>query len=484
MLIGFLKKYKLQFLMGVFALIYGLIAFVNHYCFRTFALDLGVYTNALYDYAHGQWNDASLFKEQSRNLLSDHLDFTLIFLGPISHLLGHYTLQFAQICFVLFGGLGIYKFLLEKNINSTMAFIATVHFFLFFGIYAALSFDYHSNVLAAMLLPWFLLFLQRKDLVKASVFFFLMLLCKESIALWLASVCFALIIEYRKDKKSVLYLSLATLFSFAYFFLAIKFIMPALSPEKAYGHFKYHVLGTDYLDALKNVIFHPLDFLKHLFFNHTGNPRYDWVKIEFYSFIVFSGAIVLFLKPSYLLMLFLPIVSKMCYDDPAIWSIDCHYSIEFAPVISLGLFLVLGKLKSLNLQRNLAILACVFTFAVSIRLMDHTIYKHDYNRLRIYQKGHYSRGHNIQIIHQYLKQIPTNAAVSAQSPILPHLAYRDQAYQYPLVKNAEYIVVSRIEPETYPIDKQCLIRGLNDSIASGRWTVVVDCLEISILKKK
>jgi len=484
MLIGFLKKYKLQFLMGVFALIYGLIAFVNHYCFRTFALDLGVYTNALYDYAHGQWNDASLFKEQPRNLLSDHLDFTLIFLGPISHLLGQYTLQFAQICFMLFGGLGIYKFLLEKNINSTMAFIATVHFFLFFGIYAALSFDYHSNVLAAMLLPWFLLFLQRKDLVKASVFFFLMLLCKESIALWLASVCFALIIEYRKDKKSVLYLSLATLFSFAYFFLAIKFIMPALSPEKAYGHFKYHVLGTDYLDALKNVIFHPLDFLKHLIFNHTGNPRYDWVKIEFYSFIAFSGAIVLFLKPSYLLMLFLPIVSKMCYDDPAIWSIDCHYSIEFAPVISLGLFLVLGKLKSLNLQRNLAILACVFTFAVSIRLMDHTIYKHDYTRLRIYQKGHYSRGHNIQIIHQYLKQIPTNAAVSAQSPILPHLAYRDQAYQYPLVKNAEYIVVSRIEPETYPIDKQSLIRGLNDSIASGRWTVVVDCLEISILKKK
>ena len=53
------QKYKLGLLMGVFALVYGLIAFVNHYCFRTFGLDLGVYTNALYDYAHGQWNDAT-----------------------------------------------------------------------------------------------------------------------------------------------------------------------------------------------------------------------------------------------------------------------------------------------------------------------------------------------------------------------------------------------------------------------------------------
>jgi uncharacterized membrane protein len=235
---------------------------------------------------------------------------------------------------------------------------------------------------------------------------------------------------------------------------------------------------------LKNILFHPIEFLRHLFSNHSGNPKYDWVKTEFYIFIALSGAFVLLLKPTYLLMLLVPIVSKMCYDDPAIWSIDCHYSIEFAPVISIGLFLVLGKLKSLRLQRNLAILASVFSFAVSIRLMDHSIYMHDYNRLRIYQMGHYNRGHNIQIIHQYLKQIPTNASVSAQSPLVSHLAYRDKAYVYPIVKDAEYIVLSRVEPETYPIEKQGLIQGLNDSIASGRWLIIVDLPEISVLKKR
>ena len=484
MLKRFISSPRLAYLFVFFAIIYGLIAFVNHYCFRTFALDLGVYTNALYDYAHGQWNDATLFKEIPRNLLSDHLDFTLILLGPISRVFGQYTLQLAQIVFVLFGGLGVYKFLLESNLKSSLALIAVLHFFLFFGIYSALSFDYHSNVLAAMLLPWFLLFLQRNELIKASVFLLIMLMCKESIALWLASICFALVIEYKGDKKRVLYLSLATFFSLGYFLLAVKIIMPAMSPDQVYGNFKYHVLGTDYFDALKNIVFHPLEFLSHLFRNHSGNPKYDWVKTEFYIFIALSGAFVLLLKPTYLLMLLVPIVSKMCYDDPAIWGIDCHYSIEFAPIITLGLFLVLGKLKSLNLQRTLAIVACVFSLSVSIRLMDHTIYLHDYNRLRIYQKGHYSRGHNINIIHQYLKQIPTNASVSAQSPLLSHLAYRDKAYMYPIVKDAEYIVLSRIEPETYPIEKQVLIQGLNDSIASGRWLLIIDLQEISVLKKK
>ena len=260
--------------------------------------------------------------------------------------------------------------------------------------------------------------------------------------------------------------------------------MPALSTDQVYGNFKYHILGTDFFDAFLNICRHPIEFLTHLFTNHSGNAKFDWVKTEFYLFIVFSGAIVLIFKPSYLLMLLVPIVSKMCYDDPAIWSIDCHYSIEFAPIITLGLFLVLGKLKSLKLQRTLAIVACVFSLAVSIRLMDHTIYLHDYNRLRIYQKGHYSRGHNIQIIHQYLRQIPTSAIVSAQSPLLPHLAYRNKAYMYPIVKDAEYIVLSRIEPETYPIEKQVLIQGLNDSIASGRWLLIIDLQEISVLKKK
>ena len=57
---------------ALFALLFASISFVNHYNFRTDALDLGAYVNATYDYSHGKWNDSSSFLEHPANFLSDH----------------------------------------------------------------------------------------------------------------------------------------------------------------------------------------------------------------------------------------------------------------------------------------------------------------------------------------------------------------------------------------------------------------------------
>lgn len=43
---------KLAYLiLVVFGIIFSSVSFVNHYNFRTYALDLGLYNNALFDYA-------------------------------------------------------------------------------------------------------------------------------------------------------------------------------------------------------------------------------------------------------------------------------------------------------------------------------------------------------------------------------------------------------------------------------------------------
>ena len=44
------KRGVLLLLVVLFAAVYIAISFVNHYLFRTYALDLGLYTNALYHY--------------------------------------------------------------------------------------------------------------------------------------------------------------------------------------------------------------------------------------------------------------------------------------------------------------------------------------------------------------------------------------------------------------------------------------------------
>jgi uncharacterized membrane protein len=467
----------------LFVIIYGLIVFVNHHCFRTYALDLGAYTNALYDYAHFQWNDSTVFKQEPQNLLADHLDFYLFIFAPLSYVFGQYTLLLVQIISVISGGTGCYNYLRTKFGDSRLSVLGMLHFYLFFGTFSALSFDYHSNVVAAMQLPWLFYFVEKRKPGRFIVVMCLVMIAKETMPLWCFFISVGLLIQYRKEKQLRPYFVFAMLFSMAYFLLCIEVLMPMLANSGKYEHFKYAILGKDYGSALKFVIMHPLDTLKYLFLNHSGNHLYDWVKTESYIFLLLSGLYCLFARPYYLVMLLGPLCSKMLYNDPAIWSIDTHYSVEFAAILTIGAFSFAGSLSHARARNCLPLILCIGSLAATIRLMDHTIYFHDYNRLRIYQSGHYHRGYDIDRIYKALEAIPEDAVVSAQSPILPHLAWRDHCYQLPIIKDAGYIIVSRSEPVTYPLAQDKLWEQLNDSMASGRWAPIVNDSNVTLLKR-
>lgn len=472
------------FLALFFGLIYSLVAFVNHYCFRTFALDLGAYTNALYDYSHFRWNDASLFKEVPRNMLSDHFDLFLVLISPLSLIFGQYTLQLVQIVFILLGGLGVYRYIYFKSNDKRFALLAQLHLYLFFGVFSAISFDYHSNVIAAMLVPFLFLLLEKHQFAKAWGILLLILVCKESMAVMMISLLAGMLLLYRKDKPVQKQVGGLMLFSVLYFIVVIKLAMPAMAPEGKYEHYKYHALGNSYEEAMVFIVTHPVKAFVLQFVNHLDNPLYNGVKAEFYLFVILSGLPLLFAKPSYLLMLVVPVIAKMSYDDPAIWSIDSQYAIEFAAILTIGAFSVLAQVRNAKTRIVWSAVLCSLSLAATIRLMDHTVYLHDYNRLRIYQKGHYIRGHDVQAIHRTINSIPPDASVAAQSPLVPHLAYRDKCYQLPIIKDARYIIASKREPETYPLRKDELLKLLKDLASSGRWEVLEDTDDVTVLGRK
>ena len=123
------KHSKVLILSCLFALLYSIISFINHYLFRTYALDLGAYTNALFDYAHLQWNDSSVFKLKSENILASHFDLLLIAFSPFYLVFGTYTLLVFQILFIILGGLGVYAYFNNDNRNQKLALLATCYFF-------------------------------------------------------------------------------------------------------------------------------------------------------------------------------------------------------------------------------------------------------------------------------------------------------------------------------------------------------------------
>ena len=84
-------------------------------------------------------------------------------------------------------------------------------------------------------------------------------------------------------------------------------------------------------------------------------------------------------------------------------------------------------------------------------------------------------------VHELLSKIPPEANVSAQSPFVPHLALRDNIYEFPMIKDASFIVYSEKE-DFYNTSKQEFQAKTDSLKASKDWEVLFDD-ELIILKR-
>ncbi len=441
------QKQKNVTLASVFilaAVLYVLISLVNHHLFKTYALDLGLYTHALYDYAHFRMADCGLFKDASMPLLSDHFDLYLIILSPLVYVFGTYTLLIVQIAAVLLGGWGVYKLIRLYTDDAWLPILATACFFFSFGIIHPIAFDYHSNVLTAMMLPWLLYFIKQERMGLATLFVVLFVIGKENMSLWLFFVAIGLMWDYRKNCKTMWYLVGYAVFALLYFFIINMIVMPKLGGSGG-GFARYAYLGNNYADITRNLLAQPLKTLRLLFENTTHFARYEGVKAEFYYCTLATGLVFTMLKPNYLLMLIPLVGQKMLSIDPMFWGISFHYSVEFMPVIVISSFIVMAKLKSQAWRIGLGaallvsvVLTTFYTVGVpkSLVLVDH---------LCVYQARHYRQDNfDSDFARQLMDKIPEDAYVCATSMFVPHLALRDRIEYFEATKNtqAEYVLLT------------------------------------------
>lgn len=426
------------------AVLYALISLVNHYLFKTYALDLGLYTHALYDYAHFRMADCSLFRPQAQNLFSDHFDLYLPLLSPLVYVFGSYTLLLVQIVAALLGGWGVYKLISLYTDDGLMPVLAASVFFVSFGVIHAIAFDYHSNVLTAMMLPWLLYFLKQRRFAMASVFVVLFVIGKENMSLWLFFIAIALMWDYRKDKKALWHLVAYATFSLAYFFIINMIVMPRIGGSGA-GFARYAHLGDNYVDIAGSLLAHPWETLKLFFTNTMGYSKFDGVKQEFYICALASGMLFTLLKPNYLLMLAPLLAQKMLAVDPNFWGISFQYSVEFVPVLVVSSFLVLVKLKNAKWRKALGfvlLLSTVLTTFYTIGVPKSTILV---DQLCVYQGRHYEQKEfDVHYAYNVIDRIPDDASVCAITSFVPHLAMRDTIRNFANTKDVrtDYVLIT------------------------------------------
>ena len=475
---------RLVILVLGFGIIYCLISIVNHINFRTYAWDLGIYNQAIFDYAHFKLNHNTVLQPATNNILSDHFTLLHFLISPLYWVFKSYTLLVVQIISILFGGVGVYRYIKHKSNNENLSLLALLHFFLMWGIYSALGFDYHDNVVGAMFVPWVIYFLSIGKNFKSALCFFLLLISKENMIIWGIFLGAGLFLANYRDKGKRIFLGGLTLFALLFFVLVMKVIMPALSDEgHIYNHFKYSMLGPDMGGAIKNILLHPWDSIKLLFTDFSNNPDAEGMKREFYIVFLVSGGVVLFRKPQYLIIL-LPIIGqKMFSDDYFKWGLSWQYSIEFAPILSIALFEYLSESwkKYAVMIGGVAVVICGYTTYSKIenRL---PVWTNGLN-MKFYSSDHYRKPYSISEVEKAITQIPSKAKVSAESNIVAHIANRQTIYQFPMIDDAEYIILIPNDNVSFPLTEESFKAKVEELLHSEEWKALINNKDVILLTK-
>lgn len=445
----FLYRHRTIILVGmliVFGVLFGLISIGNHLLFKTYGLDLGVYTHASYNYAHLRANDCTFFLWEPQPLLSDHFDLYLILFAPLTYIFGQYTLLIIQIISILFGALGVYKLTQLHTQSTLLTLIAPLLVLFSFGIWSAIGSDYHSNVPSAMLLPWLLYFIKREKLGLASLMVFAIIIAKETQSLWVIFVLLGLLWDYRKDTKIRRWLLWNMLGTVVYAFVVIILIMPSLHEGASPGFWRYSWMGENFKEMAIWLITHPLQALQNLFVDFMPNADRSILKREFYICALCSGLFFALLKPNYLLMIIPPLFLKMYAQAPeAFWGINCHYNIEICMVLCIASVVVLAKIptmeenfkiqkiQSLKLRVFVPVLALILTAGTLFYTIDKPYTQIRRDHVNLFDKRHWHQNDfDPQVARRMLKQIPPDVSVCAATMFTPHLATREECHIFPI----------------------------------------------------
>lgn len=474
-------------ILTAFGLIFASISVVNHYLFRTGALDYGLYLNILYDYLHLKFSYFTLHgKLNGLNALADHFSPILFLFAPFTLIFKTYTFIIIQILATLFGGYGVYKLANEKLQNRGISIIIMVQFFGIWALYSAFTFNWYANFFAVMFVPWMVYYYDKKNIKLFSLYFLIIILCKENMALWLFFILIGLIIrDLFFEKRPVLnWIYFYTLFAIVYFVLITFYLMPALADDKPIQLEKYNLLGKNSLDAIYNIFHNPKYIFSLLFESPYDGEIYRGIKSEFYYVLLFSGGFLFFYRPYFIIMLIPLFLQKMYHSSAVVWGISYHYSIEFAPLLSL----VLIDFTVMYISKKYKFLF-VFCIAIITHLITiSTLEKRKsmwYNRFEscYYYIGHYETNLNIKEINTVLSVIPKNATISASSKLAPHLSLRDSTFHFPGINNAEYIACLYDKHDGWPLSHEEYLKKISQLKQSNDYFILKETKDLIIFKR-
>lgn len=469
----------------VFFTINSSISLVNHYLFRTYALDLGMYNQALRNAAcfHTPMFTLSPSGEEMP-FLATHFSPVIFLFTPLYYLFRSYTLLLVQIAAILFGAFGSYLYAKHRMGSDLVTpLLALVHFLSIWGIYSALTYDFHCNVIGAMLIPWFFLFYEQKKYKQALIMMLLAFLSMETMPIWFAFVIMVLTLS-KLNLKEFIKVDLPFIVLCVVAGITIVFVlMPWLQGNDSNLQLtRYLYLGNSPLQAFTNLITSPELLYRTLFTNTIGDTAYDYIKLEFHIMVLVSGGVLFLVNPRFLVMLIPIYLQKLIPNDYNFWGINNQYSIEFVPILSVCVITFLSEITP-KLRPYIALAITALTLGATLYTMENRVSKwYDGINTRFYSKQHYQTEFDVKKIKQAIRVAQGSRAVSASSRLAPHLTSQ-RIYHYPIVKDATYILLLP-NSNTWPLSYDDFQHSIDTLKQSENFRMIYSDKDLLIFKRK
>lgn len=468
------------------------IVCLNHFFYRTYALDYAIYNFAFFDFAHARLSPvpAYIYPFPS-TFLQDHFSLTLPVLAPlywiVNPIFGTYSLLIIQWVFICVGAWSTFKFVLHKSDNSILSYLAVLLYFCLFGRYSAYLNDVNLAIIGSSLIPTFFYFFETRQTAKTYALLLMLLLNREDYALWLMFIAFFLLVVNRKHQQKRRVALTIGLLSIVYFILVMSVIIPAFEDEqRKYNLFDFSVVGNSPLQALLFIVKHPIESIKLLVINHNGDTWHDGRKSEFYIVYFLSGGFLLLSRPVFFIP-FIPILLKKMYDDnPLRWSIEGYYSIEFVSIMPLFIFWILSDYKRVNTAQILAISVVLLATIVTvwkIETMPHNALVGQSNKYNFTTAGFYKADVNRYEIKLVMSAIPDTASVCASGRLMAHLANREKIYYFPRYNGADYIAVLK-KNDFWPLYDYEFFAALDSIKKDNNWELTKDLNDVVLFTRK
>jgi uncharacterized membrane protein len=394
----------------VSALGYALYSIWEHNHFRT-DYDLAIFDQAVWHYSHFSSPEITTIVPPV-SMLGDHFSPILVALAPLYWLWSDpRMLLIAQAALIAASIVPVFLFA-RPRMGRPGAYLLAASYAAFWGISAAVGYQFHELAFAPLLIALCILFADRRQWTAYFVSLGALLLVKENMAV-LAVFIGLWLISGRELRRGAITVGIGL----AWYFLAVDLLLPAFAGH-GYTHWLYPNLGSDAPDALQNIARHPDLPFRLLFDDPQKRETLVLLVVPFLGLFCCSRLIILCI----------PLIAQQLFSAlPAQWGTDFHYWLPIAPVLAMGAADGFHNLISrMRRERSTALAGGVVAavmLAVGIGLA------HSYPLWRLVEPGFsLSATAEDRAADRAIAAVPAGASATVPAPQLPHMSDRSGIY--------------------------------------------------------